>query len=76
MGRDVPSNIATPIADAAGYVIEENLVKPAVRKVKRKASRYNIEYKKQYAKLRKKHPRTKFSTLVKRAHRNTKAALK
>jgi predicted DsbA family dithiol-disulfide isomerase len=45
-------------------------------KVKGKVSRYNREYKKQFASLKKKHPRTSFHTLVKRAHRNTKAALR
>jgi len=45
-------------------------------KKKRKASAYNLEYKKQYAKLKKKHPRTSFSALAKKAHRATKKAMK
>lgn len=34
----------------------------------RKPSEYNLEYKKQYAKLKKKHPRSKFAALAKKAH--------
>jgi uncharacterized Zn finger protein (UPF0148 family) len=34
----------------------------------RKPSAYNLEYKKQYAKLKKKHPRSKFAALAKKAH--------
>jgi hypothetical protein len=34
----------------------------------RKPSLYNLEYKKQYAKLKKKHPRSKFAALAKKAH--------
>lgn len=48
----------------------------AVRKTKRKASAYNLEYKKQYAKLKKKHPRTSFASLAKRAHKATKKVMK
>jgi len=51
-------------------------LKRAVGKVKRKASKYNLEYKKQYAKLKKKHPRTSFSALAKKAHRATKKVMK
>ena len=45
-------------------------------KKKRKASAYNLEYKKQYAKLKKKHPRTKGLNLAKKAHAATRKALK
>jgi len=60
--------------------VQSLVVKPAIargkRTVKRKVSAYNREYKKQYAKLKKAHPRTSFHTLVKRAHRATKRAMK
>lgn len=46
------------------------------KKVKRKASAYNMEYKKQYAKLKKKHPRTSFSVLAKKAHKATRKVMK
>ena len=46
------------------------------KKKKRKASKYNLEYKKQYAKLKKKHPRTSFAGLAKKAHKATKKAMK
>jgi len=45
-------------------------------KKKRTASAYNLEYKKQYAKLKKKHPRTSFAGLAKKAHKATKKARK
>lgn len=41
-------------------------------KIRRKASAYNLEYKKQYAKLKKKHPRSAFAVLAKKAHKATK----
>jgi len=52
------------------------LVATASPKKKRKASKYNLEYKKQYAILKKKHPRSKFSVLAKKAHRATKKVMK
>lgn len=43
---------------------------------KRRPSKYNREYARQFAILKKKHPRTQFKTLVKRAHAKTKKKLK
>jgi len=40
-----------------------------VKKVKRKASAYNKRYAKAYKSLKKKHPRTSFAGLAKKAHR-------
>jgi len=40
-----------------------------VKKVKRKASAYNKRYAKAYKKLKKRHPRTSFAGLAKKAHR-------
>ncbi len=48
----------------------------AEKKVVRKASAYNIEYAKQYKKLKKKHPRTSFHILAKMAHKATKKVRK
>ena len=46
------------------------VVTPArVKKVKRKASAYNKRYAKAYKGLKKKHPRTSFAGLAKKAHR-------
>jgi len=45
-------------------------------KKKRSPSAYNKEYAKQYAKLKKKHPRTSFASLAKKAHRATKKVRK
>jgi len=42
------------------------------KKVKRKASAYNREYARNYAKLKKKHPRTSFAGLAKKAHKMTR----
>jgi len=42
----------------------------------RKPSAYNLQYKKQYAKLKKKHPRSKFAALAKKAHVATRKAMK
>ena len=49
---------------------------PGVKKAKGKVSAYNREYKKQFAKLKKKHPKTAFKTLVKRAHTATKKVMR
>jgi len=38
-------------------------------KVKRKASAYNKRYAKEYRRLKKKHPRTSFAALAKKAHK-------
>ncbi len=46
------------------------------KKVKRKASAYNKAYARNYAKLKKKHPRTSFAGLAKKAHRLTKRSRK
>ena len=43
---------------------------------KRKVSAYQREFGRQLKKLKKKHPRTKISTLMKRAHRATKKVRK
>jgi hypothetical protein len=60
--------------------VQTHILRPAVARgkktVKRKVSAYNKEYKKQYNKLKKKHPRTSFHTLVKKAHTATKKARK
>lgn len=46
------------------------------QKAKRKVSGYQKEFGKQLKKLKKKHPRTKIGTLMKRAHRATKKVRK
>ena len=38
-------------------------------KKKRKASAYNMRYAKEYRRLKKKHPRTSFAALAKKAHK-------
>jgi len=41
-------------------------------KAKRKASAYNKRYAKEYRRLKKKHPRTSFAGLAKKAHKAAK----
>jgi len=48
----------------------------SVKKAKRKVSGYQREFGRQLKKLKKKHPRTKVSALMKRAHRATKKVRK
>ncbi len=62
-GRKLVSGTADKVGDVA-------------KKLKRKPSKYNLEYKKQYAKLKKKHPRSKFAALAKKAHKATKKVMK
>ena len=59
----------------AGSLVAELSGKPH-QKRKRKASAYNKAYAKQYAILKKKHPRSKFAVLAKKAHRATKKVMK
>lgn len=47
---------------------------PPARKRTRRVSAYQKEFGRQLKKLKKKHPRTKMSTLMKRAHAATKRA--
>lgn len=49
---------------------------PVAKPKKRKRSKYNRELSKQLKMLKKKHPRTAVTKLMKRAHRATKKALK
>jgi len=45
-------------------------------KTKRKASAYNKRYAREYKRLKKKHPRTSFAGLAKKAHAATRKAMK
>jgi len=64
-----------PVLNPLGTLVAEASGKPHAKR-KRKASKYNLEYKKQYAILKKKHPRSKFAALAKKAHRATKKVMK
>jgi len=50
--------------------------KRAGRSVKRKASKYQTRFGTELKRLKKKHPRTKITALMKRAHTATKKAMK
>jgi len=45
-------------------------------KAKRKASAYNKRYAREYRRLKKKHPRTSFAALAKKAHAATRKGMK
>jgi len=64
-----------PVLNPLGTLVAESSGKPH-QKRKRKASAYNKEYAKQYAKLKKKHPRTSFAGLAKKAHKATRKVMK
>lgn len=64
---------ATGNMSLATSSIEET---PSPKPKKKKRSKYNRELSKQLKALKKKHPRTKVTSLMKRAHRLTKKALK
>ena len=50
--------------------------KRAGTKTRRKVSKYQREFGRNLKRLKKKHPRTNISTLMKRSHRDTKRSLK
>jgi hypothetical protein len=58
--------------ESEGATLAAEIEKPK----KRKRSKYNRELSKQLKMLKKKHPRTQVTKLMKRAHRATKKALK
>jgi hypothetical protein len=58
--------------ESEGATLAAEIEKPK----KRKRSKYNRELSKQLKMLKKKHPRTAVTKLMKRAHRATKKALK
>ena len=58
--------------ESEGATLAAEIEKPK----KRKRSKYNRELSKQLKMLKKKHPRTPVTKLMKRAHRATKKALK
>jgi len=67
-------SVADPVID-----LQTNIVRAeakVAKKVTRKASAYNLQYKKQYAILKKKHPRSSFSALAKKAHKATRKVMK
>lgn len=74
--RGVEQTKAATIGQVVGRPLEEHVVKPVARKAKRKASKYSKEYSRQFKALKKKHPKTKFATLAKRAHRATRAKMR
>lgn len=66
--RSIDGNVAQTTSPSMG----EPLPKPK----KRKRSRYSKELSKQLKLLKKQHPRTKITNLMKKAHRATRKALK
>jgi len=60
-----------PLVRGAGRAVGKR-ARAAGGKVKRKASAYNKKYAKAYKALKKKHPRTPFAALAKKAHAKAK----
>jgi len=61
---------------AAHEVAYSKPVRKAEKKVKRKVGKYQRVFGKKLKALKKKHPRTAASSLMKRAHRETKKAMR
>jgi len=73
MSRGVSPSAAHEVAYSAPVRAAEKAV---VKKAKRKVGKYQRVFGKKLKALKKKHPRTNSSSLMKRAHRQTKAAMK
>ena len=73
MARGVSTSTAHDVAYSAPIRSAEKRV---VKKAKRKVGKYQRVFGKKLRSLKKKHPRTSSSTLMKRAHRETKKAMK
>lgn len=73
IGRGLSQSTAHEVAYAAPIRRAEKRV---VKKVKRKVGKYQKVFGKKLRALKAKHPRTAASTLMKRAHRETKRAMK
>ena len=63
-------------AAAAGNYTAAAPSTPPPKKKRKKVSKYSREFGRQIKKLQKKHPRTKITKLMKRAHAATKKAMK
>jgi len=73
MSRGVSPSTAHEVAYSRPIRSAEKRV---VKKAKRKVGKYQRVFGKKLRALKKKHPRTASSTIMKRAHRQTKAAMK
>lgn len=69
---------AVKVYDNAKDIVEtmESIAPSTTKKAKRKVSRYGRELGRQLKALKRKHPRTRVSSLMKRAHKATRRALK
>jgi predicted metal-dependent hydrolase len=77
MGAGVNENIAQQVAYSPPVAnLEANVKAKAKRKVKRTVSKYQKKFGVELKKLKRKHPRTAVGSLMKKAHRLTKKALK
>jgi len=73
MSKGVSPSTAHEVAYSAPIRSAE---KKVVKKAKRKVGKYQRVFGKKLKALKKKHPRTAASSLMKKAHRQTKAAMK
>jgi len=68
--------VSSPVATLAGNAVGSRIEAPIRRKAKRTVSKYQKRFGVELKRLKKKHPRTPISGLMKRAHSATKRALK
>ncbi len=73
VAQGMSPELASELSRRACHPVVQTAAKKAKKKV---VSRYNRELGKQLKKLKKKHPRTAISGLMKRAHQATKRSLK
>lgn len=72
----IAEGISPPIARTLAQRACQPAVKTGVKATKKKVSRYSRELGRQYKKMKKKFPRSKHSSLLKKAHQATKRILK
>ena len=71
------AGVSAPVAEKVAFSPQVQKTEGrVVRKVKRKASAYQKKLGKAIKELKKKHPKTKMSTLMKRAHKQVKRSMK
>ena len=77
LSRGVPGLVASTAGNALGYPIEEQVVKPVVKAIKKRTpTKYQKVYGHAYKQAAKKHPNYQHKRIVKMAHKAAKKKLK
>lgn len=76
VGGFVGGRIAGPRGAVVGRAVAPKLIEKGAMRVKRKASAYSKRYGAAFKRLKKKHPRSSFGALSKKAHRAAKKGSK